>query len=74
MLNPQWKPRNLQMLYGGFAKPFQVSREDLLHGVPVLMVFWVALLWTSDALWWTRACGLTVPQESALVAIWTISS
>ena len=35
MLNPQWRPRNLQMLYGGFTKPFQVSRGDLLHGVRI---------------------------------------
>ena len=46
----------------------------LLHGVLASMVSWVALLWTFDALWLTRACGLTAPQESALDATWTISS
>ena len=56
-LNPQQKPRSLQMLYGGSTRLFQVSKEAQLHGELASMGSWVALLWTSGALWllWTNS-------------------
>ena len=43
-LNPQQKPRSLQILYGGSTRLFQVSRKAQLHGELVSMGYWVALL------------------------------